>query len=65
LVGILLSRGPDAVLSKGTTMEMVLDRELIFEETEVDFSRAVPGRLSSSTDNLAGRPRPAVRGPRF
>jgi hypothetical protein len=47
LVGILLSRGPDAILAKGTTLEMVLDREIAFAENEVDFSRAVPARLSS------------------
>src|SRR5438270_5747361 len=28
LVAVLLSRGPDAVLAKGTTLEMVLDRPL-------------------------------------
>lgn len=40
LLGVLLSRGPDAVLSKGTTVEMVLDRPLRFEESELDFSSA-------------------------
>ncbi|MBM3814737.1 MAG: hypothetical protein FJW20_24190 [Acidimicrobiia bacterium] len=40
LVGVLLSRGPDAVLAKGTTIEMVLDRPLEFEDKEVDFSGA-------------------------
>jgi type IV secretion system protein VirB10 len=36
LAGVLLSRGPEAVLAKGTTMEMVLDRPIRFEETELD-----------------------------
>ena len=36
LVGVLLSRGPDAVLAKGTTLEMVLDRQIIFDETELE-----------------------------
>jgi len=40
LLGVLLSRGPDAVLGKGTTIEMVLDRPLRFEESELDFSNA-------------------------
>jgi len=37
LIGVLLSRGPDAVLTKGTTVEMVLDRNLTFQENELDF----------------------------
>lgn len=45
LMGVLLSRGPDAVLAKGTTLEMLLDRELVFEAAEIDFTRAVPARL--------------------
>lgn len=47
LIGVLLSRGPDAVLSKGTTLEMVLDRNLVFDEPEVDFGGAM-GRPSGS-----------------
>lgn len=46
LMGVLLSRGPDAVLAKGTTLEMLLDRELVFEAAEIDFTRAVPARLA-------------------
>lgn len=38
LFGVLLSRGPDAMLSKGSTIEMVLDRQLSFIENEVDFN---------------------------
>jgi type IV secretion system protein VirB10 len=41
LVGVLLSRGPEAVLAKGTTMEMVLDRPLQFNLTELDFSNSM------------------------
>lgn len=41
MIGILSSRGPDAMLTKGTTVEMLLDRPLNFSETEVDFSRAL------------------------
>lgn len=37
LVSVLLTRGPDAVLAKGTTLEMVLDRPLTFEPSELDF----------------------------
>jgi len=38
LLGVLLSRGPDVVLARGTTLEMVLDRPLYFSESEIDFS---------------------------
>jgi len=39
MVGVLLSRGPDAILAKGSTIEMVLDRPIVFSEQELDFSR--------------------------
>ena len=44
LVGIMLSRGPEAILAKGTTIEMVLDRQVQFVESELDFSKSVPRR---------------------
>jgi hypothetical protein len=37
LVGVLVSRGPDAVLAKGSSLEMVLDRPLLYNETELNF----------------------------
>jgi type IV secretion system protein VirB10 len=40
LIGVLASRGPDAVLAKGATLEMVLDRSLSFTEDEIDFGPA-------------------------
>ncbi len=48
LAGVLLTRGPDAILAKGSTVEMVLDRPLIFESSELDFANApaAPGHLS-------------------
>ena len=42
LMYVLLSRGPDAVLAKGTTMDMVLDRPLEFKDSELDFKNAPP-----------------------
>ncbi len=47
LLGVLLTRGPDAVLTKGSTVEMVLDRPLTFEKTDLDFSNA-PGHAPLS-----------------
>ena len=44
LIGVLVTRGPDAVLAKGTTVEMILDRQVAFESTELDFSGVAPHR---------------------
>lgn len=41
LMGVLLTRGPEAILAKGTTMEMVLDRQLMFTLAEVDFNNTL------------------------
>jgi hypothetical protein len=40
LVGVLLTRGPEAILAKGTTMDMVLDRPLQFTASEIDFGNS-------------------------
>jgi hypothetical protein len=42
LAGVLLTRGPDVVLQKGSVVEMVLDRALYYDEKELDFSSAPP-----------------------
>ena len=47
LIGVLLTRGPDAILAKGTTMEMVLDRPLQFSTAEIDFRNPMPRAQSS------------------
>jgi type IV secretion system protein VirB10 len=39
IVTVLLTRGPDVVLARGTSVDMVLDRVVRFEESELDFSR--------------------------
>jgi type IV secretion system protein VirB10 len=57
LVGVLLTRGPDAVLAKGTTVEMVLDRQVIYAEGDLDFTN-VPTRRPS---NDASGPLPSRR----
>jgi hypothetical protein len=35
LIGVLSSRGPELILPQGTTMEMVLDRDLRFNASEL------------------------------
>lgn len=57
LIGILVTRGPEAVLAKGTTLEMVLDRPVTFESTDLDFSN-VPRRPSTGGD---GGPLPSAK----
>jgi hypothetical protein len=42
LVGVLLTRGPDATLTRGSTVEMILDRPLIFTAEDLDLSKAPP-----------------------
>jgi len=47
LLGVMLTRGPDAILAKGTTLEMVLDRPLQFTTDDIDFRNAMPRAQSS------------------
>lgn len=67
LVGVLLTRGPDAILERGTTIEMVLDRTLKFEESELEGlgtastgPRVVPprGQQEQQSPRLSRRPFP-------
>jgi len=46
LMYVLLSRGPDAVLAKGSTIEMITDRPLSFESAELNFGPAQSGHFS-------------------
>lgn len=41
MMSVLLTRGPDAVLAKGSTIEMVLDRPVAFNASELDFSNSM------------------------
>lgn len=49
LMGVLLSRGPDAVLAKGSTIEMVLDRPIEFQRSELNFGNSQPGHFSDGS----------------
>jgi len=54
MAGVLFSRGPDAVLSKGSTLEMVLDREVSFDESELNFNGyQAPRRATGSSGDPA------------
>jgi len=52
MMGVLMSRGPDAVLSKGTTLEMVTDRQISFTESELNFGnyQAPRGSIAAAPD---------------
>jgi type IV secretion system protein VirB10 len=49
LIGVLVTRGPDAVLARGTSVEMVLDRQISYEEGELDFAGAMMRRSASDS----------------
>src|ERR1041385_4211913 len=68
MAGVLLSRGPDAVLAKGQTLEMVLDRPISFDESELNFgdyrprsSVAGPPSDPNNTNRGIGLPLPRRR----
>jgi type IV secretion system protein VirB10 len=61
LVAVLLTRGPDAVLAKGTTLEMVLDRSLTFDDTELVFGNE--GFRRSSSDGSGPLPSKKAQSP--
>jgi len=65
LVGVLLTRGPEAVLAKGTTMEMVLDRQLQFTPSELDFSNSMSQPRSNSGTSPQKKPQASFPGRRF
>jgi type IV secretion system protein VirB10 len=50
LAGVLLSRGPEAMLTKGTQLDMVLDRDLTFTPSELNF----PATQRLSVDTSSG-----------
>ncbi len=64
LVGVLLSRGPDAMLTRGTTLEMVLDRPLSYSESELSPAGANSGRRSALGDGPGPEPAKKTEGTR-
>ena len=46
LAAVLFTRGPEAELSKGSTVEMILDRPLTFAADEVNFTSTAPGHYA-------------------
>ena len=56
LIGVLASRGPEAILEKGTQLDMVLDRDLFFTEEEVTFENVM--QRPAANVNIEGGPDP-------
>ena len=61
---VMLSRGPEATLLKGSSVEMVLDRSLTFQPDELDFSNA-PSRANLSEGSQTSAPQRRTFGSRF
>src|SRR5260370_29056676 len=51
MMGVLMSRGPDAVLAKGSTLEMVTDRQISFTEGDLNF-----GNYQAPRSSIAAAP---------
>ena len=58
LLAVLLTRGPDAVLARGTTLEMVLDRPLNYSARDLRFDT---GELSHRPVSDGPGPLPSVK----
>jgi hypothetical protein len=55
-LGTLLAKGgPEATLRRGTTMGMILDRDITFTPAELFAGRAADGRICQSSDKFAER----------
>ena len=63
LIGVLTTRGPDAMLARGSTVEMVLDRQLTFSKDDLDMKNAPPNAALSEGPTATPR-KPAGWTPR-
>lgn len=64
MAAVMLSRGPEATLLKGSSVEMVLDRTLTFSPGELDFSGAPP-RATLSEGSQTAAPQRKTLGTRL
>jgi type IV secretion system protein VirB10 len=63
LMAVLLTRGDDAMLAKGTTVEMILDRQLTYTEAELAFGIPTRGTPTNGGGQSAGTRLPLSRVP--
>jgi len=57
LAGVLMSRGPEAVLPRGTTVEMVLDRTLEYTDSDLEFNTPSRRQVVDSSTNTQKKER--------
>jgi len=55
LIGVLFTRGAEAVLAKGSTVEMVLDRKLDFNDEDITFTPGAVRIRETGTGPLPSR----------
>ena len=60
IIAVLIARGPDAVLAKGSTVEMVLDRTLTFSDSDLNFGNYQPPRMSGTAPEPAEQSKPPI-----
>jgi type IV secretion system protein VirB10 len=53
LIGVLASRGPDAILARGSTVEMILDRDLNYTSTELAGNSQFAGSMPPPPPEVA------------
>jgi type IV secretion system protein VirB10 len=57
IIAVLVSRGPDAVLAKGSTVEMVLDRPVTFTDAELNFGNYQAPRMATPVGPAPEQPK--------
>lgn len=64
LIGVLATRGPDAILLRGSTVDMVLDRSLAFSIADLNFGNYQPPRMGvSGAEPVEAKPAVIARRP--
>jgi len=57
LIAILAIRGPDAILTRGSTVEMILDRSLSFSEADLNFGNYQAPRMAGPLAQAPEQPK--------
>jgi hypothetical protein len=57
IIAVLVSRGPDAILAKGSTVEMILDRPVTFTDADLNFGNYQPPRMSGPVAPMPEQPK--------
>ncbi len=57
IIAVLVSRGPDAILAKGSTVEMILDRPVTFTEADLNFGNYQPPHMTTPVTQMPEQPK--------